>query len=422
MPFEGRFSAHARTGVSGGPGDWHGPWNPDVPAGRYGPHTPRWARLWLPVLVSLFIQVPAVFFELHAGVRPPIQLSTATAAELLPALGLALVGPLALIGARRFPGPVVAVVAVAAGADLLLAGDNDGPPYVAFAFAIGSAIVRGARLWAWISIAVAWVATVVLSSVVGLVWQPWRIAGITVGILLIVGAAEGMRTRRERRKQFESTIASRRQSELQAERVRIARELHDVLAHSLSQINVQAGVGLHLMERQPEKAAAALASIKETSKTALDEVRSVLGVLRAEGGADPSAPLVPEPDLSRLPGLAASVTSQGVDVTLVDELSDVPQAVQLAIYRIVQESLTNVVRHAHARSASVHLTQADGAYRVEVTDDGAGPAAGGDATGGRGLLGMHERAELLGGTLGAGPLATGGFRVTAAIPKREVIQ
>ena len=422
MPFEGRFRAHARGTLTGGTGDWHGPWNPEIPHGRYSTHTPRWVRLWLPVLISFFIQVPNVFLEWGTGARPHLQPADATASELLPALALALVGPLALIGARRFPGPVVAIVAVAAGADLLLAGENDGPPYVAFAFAIGSAIVRGARLWAWISIAVTWVGTIVLSIVVGLVWQPWRIAGITVGILLIVGAAEGLRTRREQRKQFESTIASRRQSELQAERVRIARELHDVLAHSLSQINVQAGVGLHLMEKQPEKAAAALASIKETSKTALDEVRSVLGVLRAEGGADPSAPLVPEPDLSRLPGLAASVTSQGIDVTLVDELTDVPQAVQLAIYRIVQESLTNVVRHAHARTVRVYLTQDESSFSIRVVDDGTGPTPGGDRSGGRGLLGMHERAELLGGTLVAGPLATGGFRVTATIPKKEVLQ
>ena len=421
MPFEGRFRAHARTGVAGGPGDWHGPWNPELPAGRYSTHTPRWVRLWLPVLISFFVQVPNVFFEWQSGTGRHLQPTAASPSELLPALALALVGPVALIGARRFPGPVVAVVAAAAGVDLLLAGDSDGPPYIAFAFAIGSAIVRGARLWAWISIAVTWVSTIALSAVVGLVWQPWRIAGTTVGILLIVGAAEGLRTRREQRKQFESTIASRRQSELQAERVRIARELHDVLAHSLSQINVQAGVGLHLMDKQPEKAAAALASIKETSKTALDEVRSVLGVLRAEGGADPSAPLVPEPDLSRLPGLAASVTSQGIDVTLVDELSDVPQAVQLAIYRIVQESLTNVVRHAHARSVRVTLTHDESSYSIVVTDDGTGPAAGGDHAGGRGLLGMHERAELLGGTLDAGPLATGGFRVTATIPKKEAL-
>jgi signal transduction histidine kinase len=371
-------------------------------------------RLWLPVVISFFVQVPAVFVQWRAGHR--LDLAAASTTDLAIGVALALVGPIALIGARRFPGPVVAVVGLAASADLLLAGDTDGPPYIAFAFAIGSAIVRGARLWAWISIGATWVATIVLSSVFDLGWQPWRIVGITIGILLLVGLAEGVRNRTERMERFRTMVATRRQSEVQAERVRIARELHDVLAHSLSQINVQASVGLHLMEKQPDQAAAALASIKETSKTALDEVRSVLGVLRAE---DPNAPLVPEPDLARLAGLAASVTSQGIEVDLDNRLGAIPQAVQLAIYRIVQESLTNVVRHAHAATARVLLDETADAYLVEVTDDGAGVVAHSERSGGRGLLGMHERAELLGGTLDAGPIAAGGFRVSATIPKKE---
>jgi len=393
---------------------WHGPWDPELAAGRFSGRSPRWMRLWLPVVISFFVQVPAVFVQWRAGHR--LDLAATSGSDLAIGVGLALVGPLALIGARRFPGPVVAVVGLAASADLLLAGDTDGPPYIAFAFAIGSAIVRGARLWAWISIGATWGATIILSSVFDLGWQPWRIVGITIGILLLVGLSEGVRNRTERMERFRTLVATRRQSEVQAERVRIARELHDVLAHSLSQINVQAGVGLHLMEKQPEQAAAALASIKETSKTALDEVRSVLGVLRAE---DPDAPLVPEPDLSRLAGLAASVTSQGIDVDLDNRLDAVPQAVQLAIYRIVQESLTNVVRHAHASTARVMLDETADAYRVEVTDDGSGVVAHSERSGGRGLLGMHERAELLGGTLDAGPLAAGGFRVVATIPKKE---
>jgi signal transduction histidine kinase len=201
---------------------------------------------------------------------------------------------------------------------------------------------------------------------------------------------------------------------VQAERVRIARELHDVLAHSLSQINVQASVGLHLLEKQPEKAADALASIKETSKTALDEVRSVLGILRGEAGAN--APLVPEPDLSRLEGLAASVTAQGIEVHLENALDDVPQRTQLALYRIVQESLTNVVRHANATTVRVELVETDTNYVVTIQDNGSGAVSG--SVDGRGLLGMHERAELLGGTLDAAT-SGGGFRVRATIPKAE---
>ena len=417
MQASGGFHPRKRRNSPFAEPGWHGPWDPELAAGRFSGRSPRWVRLWLPVIISFFVQVPAVLVQWRA--LHWLDVVAGSPRELAVSLGLALIGPVALIGARRFPGPVVAIVGLAASADLLLAESIDGPPYIAFAFAIGSAIVRGARIWAWISIGVTWLGSILLSTLFELGWQPWRIAGITIGILLVVGAAESVRNRGERLERYRTTLATRRQNEVQAERVRIARELHDVLAHSLSQINVQAGVGLHLMDKQPEKAAAALASIKETSKTALDEVRSVLGVLRAEGGADPSAPLIPEPDLSRLDGLAASVTSQGIDVSLDNRLGAVPQAVQLAVYRIVQESLTNVVRHAGAASARVVLDETDVAYRVTVIDDGGGVVAHSERSGGRGLLGMHERAELLGGTLDAGPMPGGGFRVVATIPRKE---
>ena len=374
------------------------------------------ARLWIPVIISFLVQVPwAVVLWRHRAL--PL-LAETDPEKLAIGVGIALIGPLALVFARRWPGPVVAVTSVAALVDLLIGESSISPPYIALAFAIGSAVNRGARTWAWVSVAGAWIVGITLGTVLALNWQPGRIAGTTLGILIVFGIAEAVRGRRERYAEFRRRVAARRENEVQAERVRIARELHDVLAHSLSQINVQAGVGLHLIETQPSQAADALASIKETSKNALDEVRTVLGVLRAEGGADPSAPLVPEPDLSRLAGLAASVTSQGVEVTVVDESRDVPQAVQLALYRIAQESLTNVVRHAHARHAVVTIEQSDaGGYAITITDDGSGGAPS-DLGGGRGLLGMRERAELLGGTLDAGPTSTG-FRVHATIPRGD---
>ena len=393
--------------------EWNAAWDPEIHRSRYEGRSRASTRLWLPVIISLLVQVPGTVFKWVPGSRELVH--RAEGIDLLLLLALALGGPAALVFARRFPGPVVAVVAVAASVDLILAGDRDGPPYIALAFAIGSAIIRGARVWAWAAIGAAWVGTIVVSFFSGLEWQPIRIVGITIGILILVAIAESVRTRRERFERLRATIARRKQSEVQAERVRIARELHDVLAHSLSQINVQAGVGLHLMEKQPEKAAAALASIKETSKTALDEVRSVLGVLRAE---DPDAPLVPEPDLSRLEGLAATVTAQGVEVALTNTLRNVPGAVQLALYRIAQESLTNVVRHAHASRATVVLREVEGAYELVVSDNGTGPTHHNSDGGGRGLLGMRERAELLGGTLEASP-GTTGFTVTARIPKKE---
>ena len=401
----------------GGQGPWmdrHPDWamwgGPPPPNYRM----PRWATLWLPVIISFLVQVPVAIGVIH--------LYSLTATQGLITLAIALLGPLALIGARRFPGPVVAVTAIGASLDLFF-NAHSGPPYVALAFGIISAIVRDARIWAWISIAVSWGTTIAVAIALSSdrLTGP-RIAATTLGILIVVGIGEGMRSRRERTAEFRRMAGERRQSEVQAERVRIARELHDVLAHSLSQINVQASVGLHLMDRQPDKAAEALASIKETSKTALDEVRSVLGVLRAEGGADPNAPLVPEPDLSRLPGLAASVTAQGIEVRLDDRLttSEIPKPVQLALYRIVQESLTNIARHADgATHATVTLDRTEAAYHLEVRDDGHGsvpvPAS---ESGGRGLLGMRERAELLGGHLSAGPAEGGGFSVVAELPVR----
>ena len=172
--------------------------------------------------------------------------------------------------------------------------------------------MRDARIWAWVSIGVCWIVSITVAGVLGREeWTPFRIAGTTLGILIVFGIGESIRTRRDRASEYRRLATERRQSAVQGERVRIARELHDVLAHSLSQINVQAGVGLHLMEKQPEKAADALASIKETSKTALDEVRSVLGMLRAEGGSSADAPLVPEPDLDRLPALVEAASRAG---------------------------------------------------------------------------------------------------------------
>lgn len=372
---------------------------------------PRWARLWVPVIVSFVLQVPVAI-----GVA---RFTNQGLQDTLLSVGVALIGPLALIAARRFPGPVVAVTAVAASLDLFV-NERGGPPYVALAFAIVSAIVRDARIWAWISIGVCWIASITVATVMSRSeWTPFRIAGTTLGILIVFGIGEGLRTRRERASEFRRLASERRQSVVQGERVRIARELHDVLAHSLSQINVQAGVGLHLMDKQPDKAAEALASIKETSKTALDEVRSVLGMLRSEG-AGFDAPLVPEPDLDRLPALVSAASTNGVSVTLEDRLThaDIPAQAQLALYRIVQESLTNVARHAtDARHVEVTLNRVDETYRVEVRDDGAG---GGDRTagesGGRGVLGMRERAELLGGHLSAGPADGGGFVVAGQIP------
>ncbi|MET0888199.1 MAG: sensor histidine kinase, partial [Mycetocola sp.] len=276
-------------------------------------------------------------------------------------------------------------------------------------------IVRGARVWVYASVSIGWVAAVTLGSVLGLDWHPVRIALTTAAIALLLAVAERIRDRRARIGEARRKAVEHRQSVEQAERMRIARELHDVLAHSLSQIHVQAGVGLHLMDTQPERAREALANIKTSSKTALDEVRGVLAFLRADS-VDAVA-LAPQPDLSRIPGLLESMRAQGLDVDYTVSLARTPSAAaQLALYRIVQESLTNVLRHAQASRADVRLTETDGTIRLTISDDGRGAVEPHRGDAGSGILGMTERAELLGGTLVAGPGRNGGFLITATLP------
>jgi signal transduction histidine kinase len=388
-----------------------------------GPFMPPAVRLWLPVILSFFIQVMAVGWQLSR--------SDATRLESGAAVGLAVIGPLALIGARRFPGPVVAIAAAAAVADLLINPGLDSP-YVALAFAIVLAMIRGARLWALASVAAGWLVAFFGATLLGISWFPGRIVVTTIGLVIALGIGDTVRTRRARFAERRRQASQRRTDAAQQERVRIARELHDVLAHSLSQINVQAGVGLHLIESQPQAAADALASIKSTSKAALDEVRSVLGILRSDDdAAQPAAvPLVPQPDLARLKGLVESVGTPALRVDLDDHIrSTPPAATQLALYRIAQESLTNVVRHSGAATARVELFETDSDYVLRVTDDGGGAALSGEQRGsggqkgseipapGKGLLGMAERAQLLGGRLTTGDRDGGGFGVTATIPR-----
>jgi signal transduction histidine kinase len=206
--------------------------------------------------------------------------------------------------------------------------------------------------------------------------------------------------------------ARRRASE---ERLRISRELHDIIGHSLGTIAVQASVGRHLMETEPEKAADALDSIAKISRESLDEVRSVVAALR-----DDELPYHPALGLADLPELIETVRATGlaVELTLPDEVAAIPRQAGAAVYRITREALTNIVRHAHASKASVRVDHHNGRVEVEVRDDGAGGGAApepGSGTG-HGIAGMRERAEALGGTLSAGPSSDGGFLVTASLP------
>jgi signal transduction histidine kinase len=197
--------------------------------------------------------------------------------------------------------------------------------------------------------------------------------------------------------------------------LRIARELHDVVAHSMSVIAVQAGTGRMVIDDDAEHARRALASIEETSKRALNEMRRLLGVLRAET-ADAAA-LAPVPTLDDLDRLVAHAVEGGtpVDLSVDGDRRKAPAGIELAAYRVLQEALTNVRRHAAGAPARVHLSFETAALVVEVENPLADGRRG-PATGGHGLLGMRERVLLYGGTFDAGPHLDGTFRLSARIP------
>jgi signal transduction histidine kinase len=230
--------------------------------------------------------------------------------------------------------------------------------------------------------------------------------GDTVRSRRALRAAAREREEREAREREEE--ARRRAAE---ERLRIARELHDTLAHSLVAINVRAGVALDLDDSQDSSAA--LEDVKQASATALRDLRATLSLLRDRGEVAPTTPAF---DLEALPGLVENARASGVhaDMDVEVEHSTVPSAVGGAAFRIIQEALTNVLRHAHASSASVRVRARSDALDIEISDDGRANGVG--VTPGHGLHGMAERAAALGGRVDAGPRDEGGWRVHAVLP------
>jgi signal transduction histidine kinase len=200
-----------------------------------------------------------------------------------------------------------------------------------------------------------------------------------------------------------------------AERLRIARELHDVVAHTMATINVQAGVAAHVIHQQPDHAAQALEAIKQASKEGLRELRGILNVLRQ---ADEQDERSPAPRLAQLDELVENATRAGLptSVTVYGQARTLAPTVDLTAYRIVQESLTNALRYAGPTTATVTLSYAVDELQIEVLDHGRGPGDGTPQGAGHGIAGMRERAEAVGGTLIAGPRSEGGFRVQARLP------
>ena len=210
-------------------------------------------------------------------------------------------------------------------------------------------------------------------------------------------------------------ITAESEQRLNEERLRIAREVHDVVAHAMVAINVQAGVAAHLLDQDTEQAREALLQIKRTSGDALNDLRATLGVLR---DPEQAAPIGPAAGLDDLDDVASQLRAAGIEVTVDVPTIAVPTPVGAASYRIVQESLTNVLRHARATRASVVVRVDVDAVSIVVADDGTGNGGSGGA--GAGVRGMRERATALGGTLDAGPGADGGWCVEAWLPLSAV--
>jgi signal transduction histidine kinase len=255
----------------------------------------------------------------------------------------------------------------------------------------------------------------------------WRDASrvvVVAAVPLVAGVlGHSVRTRRaylqaweDRARQAEQSRDSEARQRVAEERVRIARELHDLVAHQITLANAQATVAAHLLDTRPDQARKSLRELVETTRHALDELRATVGLLRQSGDADTTAE--PAPGLSRLPALVESFHRAALEVSVHVEgaARPLPPGLDLAAYRIVQESLTNVAKHAGTGSARVRLSWEPGHLTVVVADDGTGVRAMPGGPPGHGLIGMRERAVAVGGQLTAGGRPEGGFLVRARLP------
>ncbi len=352
-------------------------------------------------------------------------------ARPLDGLGYALLvaGPLVLLVRRRWPLPALGLVL--AGTLAYLAFDYPrGPFFLAAVIALIGAARRARAELVWATVAGGYLGYLALTLFTGNVGgvpvaaaSLSRLVVLAVVLAVAVALAEAVRIRAEHYREMarahaEATRARREQTRRQAsdERLRIARELHDVLGHHLSLINVRAGVALHLLDSRPDEAREALDAIKVASAEALREVRGVLAALHP---VDESAPRSPTPVLAQVDQLVEEARAAGLDVTLRREgMADrLPAEVDRAAYRIIQEALTNVRRHAGpAARVTVVVGYAAGRLTIRVDDTGVGPVPAAMDEAGNGIPGMRERAAALGGSLSTGPAPGGGFRVEATLP------
>jgi signal transduction histidine kinase len=374
--------------------------------------TRRWVVDAAIALVVAALQVAGSYgaaHHYHGGTAPsPLEYAMVTVAGL------------ALVARRRFPVGVLTVTGALSVGYWALA-HVPSPIFLSDIVALVTVVMARKRVAAVIAVVVYYLGYQWLPVLTGVRAAPSPLAAVlaAAGLVVLLGAAELLRVRRQRAAAIARSRQDQARRQASEERLRIARDLHDVVAHNISVINVQANTALHLIDRQPEQAVIALSTIHEVSKQALAELRSVLGVLREDGAG---APRAPSPGLSRLDDLSDSAAAAGLTVRVEREGTQrqLPAEVDVAAYRIVQEALTNSARHSAGSTATVCVRYSDDDVVVQVDDEGAGgrpaPRPAGDGSGGNGIAGMTERAHALGGSLQAGPRPGGGFRVRARLP------
>jgi YD repeat-containing protein len=382
-----------------------------------------WRRWWdspvrdiaMAVLLTA-VTVIGAYGEAHPGQPADRVVSghpipyTPTAAFLL-----VVVAGLVLAGRRRYP---VAVLAVSTGSVVIfsLLGYVNGAALLLPTAALYCVAQTGSVRRA-VVVAAATLVALMAATAAGNPFGPFGggfdlIPGL-IAAALFAGVAVN------NRRAYVASIQARAEDDtrrrVDEERLRIARELHDVVAHTMATINVQAGVAAHVLADQPDAAAQAMAVIKAASKDGLRELRAILNVLRQADEADPTQPA---PGVAQLDALIAGTCQAGLatSLTLTGQEKPLPAAVDLAAYRIVQESLTNAIRHAGPATAAVSLTYDDAELRIEIADTGRGSQAAQSEGSGHGLIGMRERAASVGGVIEAGPSRGGGYQVTARLP------
>ena len=318
---------------------------------------------------------------------------------------------------HRYPAQVL-VISTAAVVVYSLLGYVNGVSLLLPAVALGTAAamwpIRRSVWWAIATTLVLMGATAA-NNPLGAIGGGFVIIPANMAVALFAGIAIGNRRAYVESLRDRAEREARRQ--IDEERLRIARELHDVVAHTMATINVQASAATQLLRDRPEQAAESLAAIRAASKDGLRELRAILNVLRHAD--EPADPTQPAPGLARLDALAAGVRAAGlpVTVTVTGQPRELPAVTDLAAFRIIQEALTNAVRHAGPATAAVSVRYGAADLDIGITDTGRGSAPGnGTNETGHGLRGMRERAAAAGGTIEIGPGARGGFRVAARFP------